>query len=187
MKHCIAGTKSNNPVKSTEQKTSRQVRTNIIRRIILLVLSIVVVAALGIVVFLHLLSNALIGLGPMLNSPLCDPHDPRGIENIAQIELPPSYRNLESSCGGMQGWAAFAKFEIDANELELFLETTNIEPTLASTGLQETTSSIYLSNNEQYPRSYLYGVHNSFKWFEEIIVDTSRSERWTVYFTVLAG
>jgi hypothetical protein len=70
---------------------------------------------------------SLSGLGDMFDSPICDSQNPSGIQEVARIELPPSYSNLESSCGGLQGWSAKARFDMAPSDLDLFLASTNIE------------------------------------------------------------
>jgi hypothetical protein len=118
----------------------------------------------------------------------CDPQNPSEIESVARIKLPPSYRNLASNCGGMQGWGADARFEINPTELDLFLETTNIKPPLTPDGLPTQPQSVFLSlEDRENLTAYLYGSYDSFDWREEIIVDTSDPNGWVIYFSVLAG
>lgn len=57
----------------------------------------------GLFVFVRVLIIPSIELfGEIFDSPLCDPSNPEGIQSVAQIELPPSYSNLWSTCGGLQ-------------------------------------------------------------------------------------
>lgn len=125
-------------------------------------------------------------LAQVSDSNMC--HSPFGLESVAQISLPENYDNLESICGGMQGWFAEAKFGINPDELEIFLESTLITPdSLSSIEMPDYTNSGYFRQLEEPVTSYLYGSQWDGDWFEEVIVDTSNPERWTVYFTLLAG
>jgi len=131
------------------------------------------------------IGQALIQMGDM-HTPPCN--TPDELESFAQISLPESYENLESICGGMQGWYAEAKFDINPDDLEAFLESTLITPdSLSSTEMPDYTHSGYFRPIEEPVTSYLYGSQWDGDWFEEVIVDTSNPERWTVYFTLLAG
>lgn len=117
----------------------------------------------------------------------CDPSEPSEFESLAQVSLPSSYDSFHSVCFGMQGWGAEAKFDINPDELDLFLETTNIEQPLSSTNLPTASYSAYLEIDLDTLESFLYARHQANEWFEEIIVDTSNPNRWTIYFTVLGG
>lgn len=172
----------------TNNRTERkQNQTRLIRRVVLVLLTLIGLAVLGFIIYVSLLARALDGLAPMFNSPICDPQNPAGIEEIAQIKLPPSFSNLESHCGGLQGWIANAKFDIDPDELDLFLQSTSIRPPLSSTELPTRPNSIHFPQGAEGIESYLYGSNQRPEWFEEVIVDTSDPSRWVVYFTLLAG
>jgi hypothetical protein len=160
--------------------------SHLIRQIAIISAVISGFLAVCFIAFISFMAYVVGGLGDILNSPLCDPQNPAGIQDVARIELPPSYSNLQSSCGGMMGWGAEASFDIDPDELDIFLASTSIERPLSST--EVTTHFSYISQQEiENLDSYLYGVYDSYEWFEEVIVDTSNQNRWIVYFKLLAG
>ncbi|MEO1289735.1 MAG: hypothetical protein AAFV93_18385 [Chloroflexota bacterium] len=140
----------------------------------------------GFIIFLAMLANSLQVLGEAFGN-VCEPSTPSLYEGFADVELPVSYDELVSECGGMQGQWHEARFTIDPDDLDDFLETTDIEQPLLSE-LPYRIYSTYWNALEDIPVSFLYGSKNvSSDWFEEIIVDTSDDERWIVYFTVLKG
>ena len=156
------------------------------RSIFVTVAGTAIIIALILLPLILISSYALTGIGDIFDSPLCDPSDPGGIQSVARIELPPSYTNLWSTCGGLQGWWAIATFEMNPGELNMFLETTSIESTTLSPTMPVQRLSEYRQEIGDL-ETYLYGTHDSFDWFEEIIINTSDPNRWAVYFRVLAG
>lgn len=119
----------------------------------------------------------------------CEPSEPSEFERLAEITLPSSYDNFHSVCFGMQGWVLKSKFDIKPDELDVLLNTTNIIMPLSQTEFPAGVDTRHLEMDDKSLNSHLYGVYQDFNsnngWFEEIIVDTTNPNRWTVYFTVL--
>ncbi|GAB5493918.1 MAG: hypothetical protein Phog2KO_41330 [Phototrophicaceae bacterium] len=116
----------------------------------------------------------------------CDPSEPTEFERLAEITLPSSYDNFHSVCFGLQGWVLKSRFDIKSDELEIFLNTTDIIMPLSQTELPSSVDTRHLEIDYSSLNSYLYGIYqDNTGWFEEIIVDTTHPNRWTVYFTVL--
>lgn len=172
---------------SEDQDSRSKKRSRIFRNVIIGCIAVAALSLAAAFIFLRVvIAPAIEGLGPIFDSPLCDPSNPDGIQDVARIELPPSYSNLSSTCGGLQGWFAYASFDIDPDELHTFVSTTNI------TTLEQLTTQpeqiYYLHFEELQPLSaFRYGLSDEDEWLEEVIVDTSNPSRWTVYFTLLAG
>lgn len=156
-----------------------------VRNIILALSGLVVIGVTGCLVFIILLANALNGIGDSLNNPQCAPSNPAGIEAIAQFRLPPSAKLLASNCGGLQGWVAWAKFEMSPSDLDTFLATTHTKPPLSSTNRPQQLR-CHFTDGQDIP-DYLYGGYSGFKWEEEVFIDTHDRSRYIVYFTVLGG
>jgi hypothetical protein len=86
----------------------------------------------------------------------------------------------------LQGWWAEARFDIDPDELDIFLETTDAQQVEQLITRPDRIYSSQLKELEPLS-SFRYGLSDKPEWLEEVIVDTSNSDRWTVYFTLLAG
>lgn len=116
----------------------------------------------------------------------CEESDPEQIEYLAQFELPPSAHNLKSSCFGLQAYGADASFEMSPADLDMFIASTSIEPSLF-TGKTSGADVLNGRLNEKASQmeSYLYGKYVSVDFTQEILIDTSNPERYTVY--IFAG
>jgi len=138
--------------------------------------------AIGFSVFLGLIFNAL------SNMPSdCDPSLPSQFETYVHVALPSNFDNFDSHCGGgFMSDGSSANFMIDPDDLNIFLQSTIIEPPLA-TSLPDYNRSRFaehLNNSD----SILYGYHSiSGTYAQEIIVDTSDTNEWIVYFSVIVG
>ena len=119
----------------------------------------------------------------------CELSEPSEFERLAEITLPSSYENFHSVCFGMQGWVLKSKFDIKPDELDVLLNTTHIVPPLSEIELPSDIVNRHLNLEDKALNSYLYGSYQDYNsnngWLEEIIVDTSDANLWTVYFTVL--
>lgn len=170
-----------------KQKNENKKRTLIIRIILGLLASFGVLIICAIF-FIMMLANSIAGLGEAYGGSLCDSENSSGFEGLTRVTLPPSYDNFQSTCGGMQGWGADAVFDINPDELELFLSSTHIDISVLSNSLPKQIRSIYFRRRPPMPAPYLWATYSEESdWFEEIIVDTTNANRWTVYFTVLGG
>ena len=170
-----------------KQKNEHKRRT-LVTRIILGLLASFGVLILCALFFILILANSIAEFGKAYSSSSCESESPNIFEGRAQVSLPPSYDNFQSTCGGMQGWWAEAIFDINSDELELFLSSTHIDISSLWNGLPDQVHSVYFRNNPSMPAPYLWATYNEERdWFEEVIVDTSNPNRWTVYFTVLGG
>ena len=129
------------------------------------------------------MSYALSGLN--FNFPECNVSNPSGIEDVAHFKFPPSAKLLTSGCGGFQGWSAWTSFEMKPSDLTLFLATTSVKAPLSSNNRPEKISCF--CDEPQKITNYLYGEYRSFKWEEEVFIDTHDKNLYTVYFTVLGG
>jgi|GEM_PF-5662671 len=144
----------------------------------------VIVASIAYLLLLMAVAQALGAFGG--NNSGCGTDDTAPFEGYAQVILPDNIENFISLCGGFQGWWAEAKFDIHPTDLEQFLSTTNIEYPLTITELP---SRIHVPFQPDVLEleNILYGISDEYEWLEEIVVDTRRSDKWTVYFVVLAG
>ena len=100
---------------------------------------------------------------------------------MARFSLPPSYQNLKSSCFGLQGWGAHAQFEIEPADLDDLIASTLIETPLSA---KEMPDSVYFPT---YLSSYLYGKHETYKFSQYILIDTSEQTKYVVYVEVSGG
>jgi hypothetical protein len=117
----------------------------------------------------------------------CPESDPNQIEEVARFRLPPSTSNLWSWCGGMQGWAAYARFEMSPSDLNGFVSSTIVQPPLSTIGRPER---LIASDQSEIPDEvslYLYGLYDSAEFDQEIFIDISDAEKYIVYLSVLAG
>ena len=116
----------------------------------------------------------------------CGTEDPAPFEGYAHVTLPDDYSNFSSSCAGIQGMVATASFDIDPKDFEVFLSTSSIDPSSLSNQLPLDIHTTWIIDIKDFD-TVRYGIYESDEWLEEIIVDTNDPNRWTVYFTVLAG
>jgi hypothetical protein len=116
----------------------------------------------------------------------CSPRNPASIERSALFELPPSAENLESTCTGLQGWVAYARFDMHPSDLAAFVNSTYVELPLSS-NINFADSPLPAGVTEQDVQamsSYRYGRVNSTQYF---LIDTSDPSKYTVYITRWGG
>lgn len=116
----------------------------------------------------------------------CKESNPEQIEYLAHFKMPPSAHRLKSSCFGLQAYGADASFEMNPADLEMFIASTAIEPSLFT----EKSPDIQVLNDRLKKKasgmeSYLYGKYISVDFTQEILIDMSSSERYIVY--IFAG
>jgi hypothetical protein len=113
----------------------------------------------------------------------CPSFFPPAIEDWGHFKLPPSFRNLESACGGMQGWFAAARFEMSPQDLDTFIDGTSIERPL-TTRLDPKNR---LNNDPilKKMKSYLYGTAKG--GWQTVVIDTSNPDSYKVYFNTFGG
>jgi hypothetical protein len=169
-------THSDSPVK--KNRSSR-----LFRNILLVFLGLSLCAGTIFVAFFVQLGSMLPDLEDI--TPVCPSSNPAGFEGIAGVTLPPSASNIMTYCGGWQGWGAYARFEMEPDDLGTFVNTSHIQLPLSESGKPH---QLYWSGEEVNDlASYLYGFYQEYEWLEEIIVDTENPDRYIVYFTVLGG
>lgn len=167
----------------TKSKPRRYRTLKVIFGILVTAIAIVAIAYLGLVFLLVKVFE-----GPNMFSNGCDPQTPQSFASMARVTLPDEFSDFDSYCWGMHGWSAEARFEIDPDDLEPFVASTSIDFTKLSTELPQRVNSSYFRQSKGMMKSFLYGfAESSMDWYEEIVVDTSRPDRWVVYFVVLAG
>jgi hypothetical protein len=164
-------------------------RRKLIRNIIIGLAGLTICGAVVAIAGLVWLGNLFSGDSIGLIDPPCTVSNPSGIEEMAEFKLPPSAKLLSAGCGGMQGWGAWASFEMNPADLNTFLATTSVKPPLSNTNHPEKLHCA-CANNEKIT-DYLYGDYSSYNnnhsWREEVFIDTHDKNLYTVYFTVLGG
>ena len=118
----------------------------------------------------------------------CEESNPEQIEYLAQFELPPSAKNIKSSCFGLQAYSADVSFEMNPADLDIFVASTSIEPPLFT---DKSPDIKFLNNGLNKKASqmdnYLYGKYESFDFTQEILIDTSKPEHYVVYINASGG
>jgi hypothetical protein len=152
--------------------------TRIIRHLILFFIGAAVCIGTLYFGFLLLVANALASFGG--NS--CPPETPSLVEEMAGFKLPPSASNLSSQCWGMQGALAYASFEIARSDLDYLLQHVLVE-----TPLSTTTESYSMTHVQCCLAQFLYGEHREGEVFQQLLIDTSNPEIYTVYVETLLG
>lgn len=104
------------------------------------------------------------------------------IEQIAEFKLPASGHLLESSCMGLQGWFANAKFEMDPEDLDTFVSSTKVVMPLANTG-----NSSRCPNPVDASTPHLFGDYEASEFYQAISIDISNPALYIVYVCVLGG
>jgi hypothetical protein len=112
----------------------------------------------------------------------CPSEVPSRIEEAARFRLPPSARNLESLCTGMQGWIARANFDIDAHDLDALIDSTSILRPLSNTELPE---ELHDDLDTQNIETYLYG-EAEYGW-QKIFIDTTDANTYRVSLSAMGG
>jgi hypothetical protein len=122
-----------------------------------------------------------------LASNSCESTEPPAVESLGRFKLPPSADNLWSWCWGMQGWFAYARFEILPEELNILVTNSLVELPLSSS--QKPDDFDFPDENVESVTTYLYGKYESRQEeiSQEILVDTSNPALYTVYISVLGG
>lgn len=124
------------------------------------------------------------GTGPFPNNTCSSDNPDNWIQDIAHFQLPPSARNLESSCFGLQGWIAYASFDMKPEDLDAFLATTYVLHLEPDTGEPENPAALALIEQNV---PYLFGSDRRYEYYQEIFIDTSDPEWYRVYVYVLGG
>jgi len=133
------------------------------------------------------IGKSLAGLEGMMGNN-CPNDEPANAESYGRFELPPSYTNLKSFCGGMQGWSVDASFNMKPEDLDALVESLWLEADLQPTGEPQ---HIFFRDGEtpfEEIASYLYAVTTSgTDLLQEVLIDTSDPESYFVYLVILAG
>ncbi len=113
----------------------------------------------------------------------CDPKTPKNTEELGQFKLPPSVRNLRSSCFGIQGWLGNAQFEMSPSDLDYFVSHLQIKPPLARNGIPADDD---LATKASTLTSFLQGSYqteykNGKSFSQVVLIDTSSSTQYLVY------
>lgn len=112
--------------------------------------------------------------------------EPLAFAGYARVTLPEHISNYKGMCSGFRAYAAEAQFDINPDDFDEFLATTSIEKSALSDQFPQKFHSVWQAEIWNI-ENLLYGIYDSMEWLEELAVDTNNPERWTVYFTVLAG
>ena len=113
----------------------------------------------------------------------CDPSTPSNTEALGQFKLPPSTRNLHSSCFGMQGWSGTAQFEMSPSDLEYFVSSLQMKSPLVSGGIpvdkdlatKASTLKLFLSG------SFRTAYKNGKSFSQDVLIDISDPTKYVVY------
>ncbi|MFN8372416.1 MAG: hypothetical protein U0694_06020 [Anaerolineae bacterium] len=147
------------------------------------------IAAGALVMFLNAFAD---GLGEMFadNCATDVPDHILRTEGLANFEFPPSAANIWTSCGGLQGWWAEARFEMSPVDLDAFIQSTRIRrlqlTTSAPADLQG--SNPLLRDVLNVPEPYLYGYYSSGSdYLQEVFIDTSDPNLYRVHILLSAG
>jgi hypothetical protein len=119
----------------------------------------------------------------------CFHWDPQKTETLGRYKFPPSLRNLETDCRGLQGWYSTAKFEMAPGDMNGFIATTMIKSPLSST-VAPSDFSTFLRDlmGERKPATYLYRKADNRRDFsQEILIVTHNPTKYIVYVVVLGG
>jgi len=154
-------------------------RRLLIRAILTITLSTLAFFAIACGLWWFVMARTVTDLGKSLGG--CDSSNPPEIEDVARFSLPPSYQNLESSCFGLQGWGAFARFEMAPADLDVFVASTLVDMPLSTSEIPA---------RSFFPKdisSYLYGKHEANGLSQYILIDTSDRASYVVYLEVVGG
>jgi hypothetical protein len=143
-----------NMTQKKKKKTNRKWFWRIVLALSGIGCAIILIVGIGFLILVNALANF-----PGYDS-ACGVEDSSVFESIAQVTLPDDYSNFSSSCGGMQGWWAEARFDINPDDLDEFLETTHIELPLTTNPLP---SRIYVANASSIKATgnLLYGLYDT--------------------------
>jgi hypothetical protein len=140
---------------------------------------VILSASMIMAAFIHGAIRTVFGMG-MLVGMGCPSFFPFLVEENAKFTLPPSAHNIISACGGMQGWMAQARFEMSPDDLDNLLASTFLTQPLTEIAPEERLDDV------ENMSSYLYGRSTSGLW-QEIIINTSDPNVYTVYITTIGG
>ncbi|HLA42461.1 MAG TPA: hypothetical protein VJZ27_03440, partial [Aggregatilineales bacterium] len=116
----------------------------------------------------------------------CPSDKPEIFEGMADIKLPPSTQRLSSNCGGMQGWWVEGTFDIKPDDLDYFLQHSNLDLPYAQNGYTEQTQGGLFPEQETM-QSWLYQEYEVYEYYKQILIDTSDSTVYRVYVHILGG
>ena len=107
------------------------------------------------------------------------------VERMAGVTFPTSATHMEFGFWSGDSHAAIAYFDVKPSDLAVFVNSTHVKLPLSSTAKPDKLE-CYPCNNLSDLKSYLYGTYRAGARVEEIFIDTSNSELYRVYFTLIA-
>lgn len=154
-----------------------------------IITTLIICTAISIIFLINLL-NGLSNLGEFMGNTCSD--EPRSVEGMARFDLPPSYDNLTSFCGGMQGWWAEAHFDMSPDDLDMLINSLWLEMKLSefSDGLDDDMKQhLFISEEDNATiKTGFYGYSESGNdLVQKILIDTTNPELYRVYLVVLGG
>jgi hypothetical protein len=118
----------------------------------------------------------------------CFTDEPDKIQAIGRFSLPPSAKLLETECSGLQGYYAAAKFEMNPGDLNTFIRSTSIKTNFQTkTDMSKLNWAVQKVIKNNIPTSYLHSKVDFPEFLQEVLIDTSDPNRYTVYIGVLVG
>lgn len=124
------------------------------------------------------------GVFPRSRTDICAQEN---LESLFRFELPVSVENLVATCNDSGHWNASMIFEISSEDLDEFLDSTVVY--IISLSSEEELRHIHLPEGVSLEamKSYLYGQYQEYGYTQEILIDTSHPDVYTVYIEVLGG
>jgi hypothetical protein len=122
----------------------------------------------------------------------CETEHPNRIQNtqnLGQFEFPPSATNIETGCGGLQGWGASAAFDMLPSDLPVLLNNsriTELSPDFPS-NVQGHSPYQFMVTQAATMRAYLYGWRSEPEFLIEILIDTTNPALYHVTINVFGG
>jgi hypothetical protein len=118
----------------------------------------------------------------------CFTDDPEKIQALARFRLPAGAKLLETECQGLQGWYAAAKFEMNPGDLNTFIRSKSIKTNFQTkTDMSKLNWAVQKVIKNNIPTSYLHSKVDFPEFLQEVLIDTSDPNRYTVYIGVLVG
>lgn len=120
----------------------------------------------------------------------CPSSPPTSVEGRAHFKLPPSARNLSSSCGGWVGIYADVRFEMNPADLQAFLASVLVNTPFSATGMPTNWQGLRVTDVSTI-KSYLYAKYDEPSAnggiLQEILIDTTAPAHYVVYVNYQAG
>ncbi len=158
-------------------------QASLFRKITVLLLGIVACGAAAYLVFLFVVGQAIKSLD---TGNLCPPFDPSAVEAKGFFKLPPSAHNLSSQCSGWNAWSAEARFQMKPTDLSVLIAYSIIKKPMSSSGRPATFPTLDQATSNKIG-SYFYGEDEEGEVFQQILIDTTDPNEYTVYVRTLAG